>query len=129
MKRVAKYSAVSALGIVLIFILIVFFPSTETRYLCSGTLTNGGTTSPATFYLKITEYRWWVAPWYRSAGAVWLEVPQVMFESYGDVRRSGDNFLINDPPHMGGLFSTLSNTFSVDTRHGVLDGRCRMVDS
>ena len=129
MKRVAKYLTVLALGIVLIFVLIVFFSSTETRYQCSGALTKEGATSPTTFYLKITEYRWWVGLWSQSVGLVWLEIPQVMFESYGDVRKSGDNLLIYEPSSMGGIYSKLSNTFSVQTPHGVLDGSCRKIDA
>lgn len=133
MKRLAKYLVASVLGMALLGLFIVFFSSTETRYECSGALTEKGTRSPpTTVYLKIAEYRWWVGLWSRSDGEVWLEIPHKLTEYYGNVSRSGDNLLINAPSEkqgIGGIYSKLSSSLSLQTPIGVFEGRCKRIDA
>lgn len=132
MNKFAKYFAVTVAGVVLVFVSIVAFSSAETKHKCTGTITEQGVQSPMTIYVKFAEYRWWVGLWSRSDGAVWLEIPHKTTEYYESVSRSGDSLLINASSNklgVGGLYSKLSNSLSLQTPMGVFDGNCKRIDA
>lgn len=131
MKKLSKFIAASVALIVIVFVLIVTLSAIDTRLQCTGTLTQQSVASPMTIFVKITEYRWWVGLWSESEGNVWLEIPNRSFEYYENVSRNGESLLINAPSGrgVGGLYSKLSNSLSLQTKMGVFDGSCQRVGS
>jgi hypothetical protein len=51
-----KYLGALVLIVVLLYIFLAKFSSVDSRFECSGTMSSGGQSKPATVYIKLTEY-------------------------------------------------------------------------
>ena len=114
---------------VLIF-LVVNYSEKPSTYKCNVIYSTKDKELPTTLYMKINEYRWWVALW-ASKGKdanIWIEAPNIAFNVYHHVTRSDDLFFINGPRGESvGTFSTLSNNLSLDYGRGFFKGECSLV--
>lgn len=118
---------VTALGI---FLFVGYFSAVETRFQCSGEISNRGNLQKAALYMKLYEYRWWVGLWSDSDGDVTLEVQnKPLVESYSRVVKNGDLLNIYDyQSHPVGYFSTLSKTLAITTSAWSFDGICKKAE-
>ncbi len=126
--RIAK--SLAALAIIVIAILVVAnFSAVETRFECSGALTQGEVAKDSLIYIKLDEYRWWVGFWSDSDGALWLEVPGQTLDYFETLHEVGDQLQIFGPNReIGGHFSTLSRWLALKNTLGFFDGQCKAVD-
>ena len=63
---------------VIVFV-IVEFAATETAFRCEGKLTYAGQKQPATLFMTLVKYRWWVDLWSDgSDGMVTIEAPKLV---------------------------------------------------
>lgn len=110
------------------FGVVVFFSSVETRYECAGTLSAKEVTSKAKIFVKIERYRWWVKLWSSSDGALWVEVPNKIFDYYSSLTAVGDQLQISRTQEelkgLWGYYSSLSNTLVLETSVGTFNGQC-----
>ena len=126
---IIKPVAVLALLSVLLLTLVLFFSAHESRFECHGTLYEDEVKDTrATVFLKVQDYRWWVALWSDSRGSVWLEVPLANFEYFENVNRAGDLIQFRDSSgKKGGIFSYLSLAVKVHLGKAEFDGACKRV--
>jgi len=127
MKKAFKYLGFLILGLVILFFFVARFSAVESSFRCSGEISNSGTVQPATVYMKLTEYRWWVNLWGDSAGSLHLEIPKTSVESFGHIEEIGDLLTIYETypqKTLKGNFSKLSKTLSIQTSRGFFDGAC-----
>lgn len=128
MKRTAKVIAAFAALAAMLLIVVFFFSVSESRWECSGKLTVNGNSEPATAFMKLEDYRWWVGLWGDSDAMAWIEIPEVGSHVYTDTQWNGHSLLLNEPSEIGGIFSTLSNALSFPISGGVFDGLCKPTD-
>lgn len=130
MKRTAKVIAAFVALSAMLWVVLVFFSSSESRWECLGKLTIIRNPEPATAFMKLEDYRWWVGLWSDSDGMAWIEIPGVANDVYTDVRWNGHNLLLKSGLYegFGGNFSTLSNALSLQFPGGVFDGLCKPQD-
>ena len=123
-----KYFGAVVIAALLLFLFVVNFSSVESRLQCSGEISSKGGSRPTTIYMKVAEYRWWVGLWGDSDGALWLEIPNELFEYYGHVIEVGDQLQIFDSEKkIRGNYSTLSKTLTISTPAGFFDGTCKRI--
>ena len=110
------------------FLVVVNFSSVETRYKCPGTLYSANESAPETAYIRVQRYRPWVGLWSESDGNLLLEFPHKAVEHFGQLEASSINLQIgtSDAPFKG-IFSTVSNTITVNTHLGQFQGTCKVV--
>lgn len=126
----AKYLGALAVAGAALFAFVVAFSGVESRFECAGTLTAGDASKPATIYVKLAEYRWWVGLWSKSDGALWLEIPNETVDYFGDVREVGDQLQVYGAEKaMKGNFSTLSKALGLSTPRGFFSGSCKQIDA
>lgn len=128
--RVAKY--LGALGVVAIVLLTVVFKfsSAESRFECPGKRSAGQAEKPATVYIRLAKYRWWVGLWSDSDAALWLEIPNQTVDYFGHVKEVGDQLQIYGSKNdIKGNFSTLSKALALSTPNGFFDGVCKKLDA
>ena len=126
MKAIKILGGLLALAL-LLFLFIANFSAVEYRYECNGNITANGGEQPATVFLKLEKYRWWVGLWSESSGNAWVEVPNQTISYFGHVTEAGDQLQLWDsfgsPSNFSGIFSTLSRTLGVKIAAvGVFDG-------
>lgn len=125
-------AALSACALFL-FLVAANFSAVETRYVCSGDVTNDGIRHPLTLYIKLNKYRWWVHLWSDSYGDLWIEAPSETVEYLNHIRQVGDQLQLFDDnlrgvKDMRGWFSTLSSYLSVKVVGlGFFDGSCKKI--
>lgn len=127
MKTILKLIVVG----VLVFVILVFFSTTETKYLCNGDITKDSKVRDSTIYLKFTEYRWWVHLWGNgSDGMMDMEIPGKTYDSFHYVKRIGDQiqFWRDKGSLIGGYYSTLSGHMGLNNHFGVFEGECKVID-
>ncbi len=111
-----------------LFSVVVFFSSAESRYECTGTLSTKEITSKAKVFIKIERYRWWVKLWSPSDGALWVEVPNKLFDYYSSLTKVGDQLQISrtkdELKGLWGYYSLLSNNLTLETSMGNFSGQC-----
>ena len=126
------FAAIFACAVIL-FLVAANFSSIESRYECSGDVTNDGNRHPLTLYIKLTKYRWWVHLWSDSYGNLWIEAPSETIEYINHIRQVGDQLQLFDDnlrgtKDMRGGFSTLSSYPSVKVAGlGFFDGSCKKI--
>jgi hypothetical protein len=128
-----KRLVVIGFAAILLFSFMVAFSSVETRYQCSGSLATKNGSLPATIYLKVASYRWWVHLWSSSDGAIWLEIPHKAADYYGQITKVGDQLQISrsskELAGLWGYLSTLSGALALETADGNFNGRCEGIDA
>jgi len=137
MGRVLRYLAISIgvfLGIAIVaFLIVANFSAKDTAFRCEGKLTIASEEKPATLFMTLSEYRWWVGLWSHSDGMVSIQAPQfgVPYIPYLGLEDNGEFFHIFD--YVGstrfegfrGQFYKLSRYLGLDTKSaGVFDGQC-----
>jgi len=128
--KVAKY--LGTLGVVAIALLTVIlkFSSAESRSECPGKLSAGQASKPATVFIRLAKYRWWVRLWSDSDAALWLEIPNQTVDYFGHVKEVGDQLQIYGSKNdIKGNFSTLSKALALSTLNGFFDGVCKKIDA
>ena len=128
MKKLWKYLGLVALFLIILFIIVINFSGKESKFECSGEITQEATRKPTKVYLKLTEYRFWVGLWSKSKGCLSLEIPNRTFAYYEQIDRVGDNLHIYSNNDAKGLFSRLSNALTLDIgAFGVFEGTCNLI--
>jgi hypothetical protein len=128
--RVAKYLGVLALIVIALVTIVLNFSSIESRFECSGKLSAGQASKPATVYIRLATYRSWVGLWSDSNAALWLEIPNETVDYFERVVKSGDQLQIYGPKKdIKGNFSTLSRALTLSTPKGFFDGVCKRIDA
>ena len=128
--RAAKYLGALLLGVILLYAFVVNFSAVESRFQCSGEISQKGVTKPSTAFVKLTQYRWWVGLWSDSDAALWLEIPNETVEYFEHVARAGDQLQIfGRQKDLKGQFSILSKTLALSTPLGFFDGTCKKIDA
>lgn len=126
--KLLKYLGALLVAAIGLFLIVVNFSASETRFQCSGKISSHGNSQQATIYMKLHEYRWWVGLWGDSDGSVWLEVPNRTFEYFEHVVEVGDQLQIYDyERNIKGNFSSLSKTLFITTSVWSFDGTCKRV--
>lgn len=117
---------------VLLFLFVANFSAVESRFECKGKIIANGVEQPATVFLKLQKYRWWVGLWSDSSGSAWVEVPNQTISYFGHVTEAGDqlqfwdSFGVDPPSKFSGIFSTLSGAVGVKLgTTGVFEGTCK----
>ena len=118
--------------LVVAFIVIANFSATESGFRCEGEITAQGGTRPATLFMRLTEYRWWVKLWRDSDGMVSIEAPKegMPYEPYLYLDKVGDSERhIYESSGVGntdlkGAYYKLSNHLKLDTSRGFFEGEC-----
>jgi len=112
---------------ILLFLFVANYSAAEYRYECNGQITANGSEQPATLFLKLERYRWWVGLWSDSKGSAWVELPNQTVSYFGHVTEAGDLLQFWDSPKkFSGNFSSLSGAIGVDLGgFGVFDGSCK----
>jgi len=127
--KLIKYFGAFVVIAILLFLSVASFSSVESRYQCSREISSHDNYQPATIYMKLQEYRWWVSLWSDSDGSVWLEVPNITLEYFEHVVEVGDQLQIYDYQKTPkGYFSTLSKSLAVTTPVWSFDGTCKEID-
>ena len=128
MKFIKYFAALIAVAALLI-LFVGNFSAVETRFKCSGAITQHERTEPETIFMKLQEYRWWVGLWSKSDGAIWLEVPNKTFEYFSHIVEVGDQLQIYDyDKKPTGHFSTLSKSLVVSTPYWSFEGTCNTLE-
>lgn len=114
----------------LLFLVVVKFSTVEYRFECNGKISANGAAQPATVFLKLEKYRWWVGLWSDSIGSAWVEKPNQTISYFGHVTEAGDQLQLWDSfgstSNFSGIFSTLSRTLGVSLgAFGVFEGACK----
>ena len=126
--KIVKYLGVLLLAIMALFLFVVNFSSSSSKFECAGKITSGEKETPKTVYIELEEYRWWVSLWSNSDGNIQLEISNEHVGYYDHIVEVGNQLQIYDPPkEMKGNFSTLSKTLALKTPYGFFDGRCRSI--
>lgn len=112
-----------------LYLIAVNFSAVETRYECTGDLTQSDESFPTTLFLKHQKYRWWVNLWSDSKGSAWIEIPNQTVEYFGNISGDGDILQIADSTgRFKGNFSILSNSLGIEVSGiGIFSGGCTRV--
>jgi hypothetical protein len=130
-KRIAQFIGTLAAIAVGLFLFVANFSAVETRYQCSGTISRTETPSPATIFVKLETYRWWVHLWADDDGSFWYEIPNETVGYFSDVIEAGDQMQIWEFQKKGiaGNFSTLSKALTLKVPGGFFDGTCNKIEA
>ena len=114
----------------LLFLVVINLSAVESRFECNGKIVSNRVEQPATAFLKLHKYRWWVSLWSDSSGSAWIEVPNQTVRYFGHVTKAGDQLQLWDsvgsPGDFSGIFSTLSRTVGVKLGAvGMFQGTCK----
>ena len=125
-----KSILVKTIGVlVLIFIFVIAFSTTESKFECNGELTKDEKliNPRQKLFVNLTKYRFWVYLWNTSYGTMRVELPNEGFDIYGKLNKIQDIVYINTyQDNMRGMFSVLSNTINVDVSYfGTFKGQCK----
>ncbi len=131
--KVMKILGIIGVAVILIFVFLAKFSVVESRFQCPGKISSTDGLRPATVYLKLKEYRWWVGLWSESDAAIYIEVPNTYIDYFGDVKKVGDQYQIFDPAkRIKGNFSFLSKTLAINLpiklQTDFFDGTCTRSD-
>lgn len=115
--------------VLLLFIFVASFSAAESRFQCPGEISSRDGSLPVTVYLKLEEYRWWVGLWSESNAAIHLEIPNIYINSFGNIKKVGDQYQIFDSAQrIKGNFSTLSKALAINLplklQTDFFDGTC-----
>lgn len=115
--------------VVLLFVFVANFSAVESRFECSGKITSNESEQPATVFLKLQTYRWWVGLWSDSQGSAWVELPNQVVRYFGHITEAGDLLqLWYAPGEFGGNFSNLSGAVGLELgAFGVFEGACKEI--
>jgi hypothetical protein len=117
---------------ILLFLFVANFSAVESRFECNGKIIANGVEQPATAFLKLDKYRWWVGLWSDSSGDAWVELPNQTVSYFGHVTQAGDQLQFwnsfGSPSNFSGIFSTLSRTVGVKLGAvGIFEGICKEI--
>jgi len=123
-----------AVSLILLFIFLVNFTATESRFECAGIITSKDGSRPLTLYLKLEEYRWWWAVWSKSKGSMYVEVPTKYVEYFGNLERAGEQIQVRDMENeFRGIFSTLSKKIGIqlplNLKTDLFEGDCKRIEN
>ena len=120
-----------AVTLVVVLVAVAKFSDTKSIFRCEGELTiraGQGQKKPATVFMTLTEYRWWVKLWGgESDGNVIIEAPaEGIYQYFGDLRKVGDStrHIYDSFGGLKGAYYKVSQYLSVDTSSGFFDGDC-----
>ena len=123
--KALKYLGALLAAAILLFLFVVNFSSVASSFECVGKTSTESGSQPATLYIKLEEYRWWVGLWSDSDASLRLEIPNTFVDYFGHVVRVGDQYQVFDfDKKLKGNFSTLSNALALSTPAGFFDGTC-----
>lgn len=115
----------------ILFAAVVNFSEIRSKYACNGVFTSGEDSIKGAIYIKLNEYRFWVALWSynKSDGNFHTEIPNELFDYYSKILEVGDQIQIYNNDSIGiGNFSKLSKTLAIKTTKGFFDGACKRLD-
>jgi len=129
MKILKIFGGLTVLGILLFFV-VANFSANESRFACTGKITDNGDEQITAIFLKLETYRWWVSLWSDSHGSAWVEIPNQTVAYFAHITQAGDLLQFWDsfgaPQNFSGNFSTLSHTIGVKIPvYGVFEGICK----
>jgi hypothetical protein len=119
--------------LIVVFIVLANFSSTDTIFRCEGKLGEQAETRPATLFMTLTEYRLWVRLWSKSDGMVLIEAPKegIPYEPYLGVSNVGNSarhiYADSDAESLKGLrgaYYKVSGYLMLDTSQGHFEGNC-----
>lgn len=115
--------------LIITFGVVLGFSSEVSRFECDGQITSKNDTQPATIYIKLEEYRWWVGLWSDSNGNLRLEIPNMVYQYYSHIDDLGELLHIYpSPDEFRGSFSKLSKILAIETSVGFFDGKCKNLE-
>ena len=125
MKITIKIITSLLLFISLIFYILVNHSAVESKHSCVGKVTKSGeviSSSEPLFFL-MNKYRWWVHIWGEDDGDMRIELPLKQTQFY-TFKSLGELYHLSSHKEFKGIYSTLSNTLSLNLLEGVYDGKC-----
>ena len=134
LKKIIKYFLISLVGLILIFYILTNHSEKVSSYKCVGTILMDNNEYPKNFYIRHTDYRWWIF-WGDSAGFINLEVPNEWVDVYHDLKIIGDQIQIfkkdfsSNELKIVGNFSRLSEILRLQTHVGFYDGECKKIEN
>lgn len=124
--KIALYLVGAAFAL---FLVVVKFSAVETIYACKGTVTEADDKNKGEAYIRLSEYRFWVALWNKSDGDLWVEVPGRTVGWFSHLKKSGDIYAISESSNNGfaGDFSSLSRSLSLRVSGNLFfEGSCSL---
>ncbi len=129
MRNSLKLFLATILGFVGVYVFVLFFSATESRFECNGVEFLEGKEAPKTAFIRLVRYRWWVGLWSDSWGTAWIEIPNQTFMTITHIEESGDFLILwESQGNWRGNFSTLSNSLGFAIRDGhTFEGACKEI--
>jgi hypothetical protein len=120
-----KYFLSIIVAVITLFLIIVNFSAVESKYICTGSLTNAEGKSE--IFVQLEKYRPWVGLWSKSDGNMKAEVPLQTLSYYEHLQKAGNTYGVfsKEGGTLEGSFSTLSRYLSLKISNNlVFEGRC-----
>jgi hypothetical protein len=130
MKIIIKIITSLLLFVGLVFYILVNHSTIVSKHSCVGKITKGGeviSSSEPLFFL-MNKYRWWVHLWGEDDGDIRIELPLKQTQFY-TFKSSGEFYHLNSQKEFKGIYSSLSNTLSLNLPEGVYDGKCSIIQN
>ena len=130
MKIILKIFVFVILILGLIYYTLANYSSVESKYSCVGKITKGNEvlSSNEPLFFLMNKYRWWVHIWGEDDGDIRIELPLKQTQFY-TLKSLGELYKLNSHKEFKGMFSTLSNTLSLNLSEGVYDGKCSVINN
>jgi hypothetical protein len=116
------------------FIVLANFSATESAFRCEGEITAQSQKKSATFFMTLTDYRWWVKLWSNSDGMLLIEAPKegLPYQPYLGTQKVGNGarHIYENSDEAGGVkgqrgaYYKRSNYLTLDTPRGLFEGDC-----
>jgi hypothetical protein len=127
-----KKALITLLAIAAISIAVIInFSEVQSRYACNGVFSSGEDNTKGKIFIKLNEYRFWVALWSynKSDGNFHTEIPNELVDYYSKILKVGDQIQIYENDSIAGNFSKLSKTLAIKTPKGFFDGACENLNN
>jgi hypothetical protein len=130
MKQIIKIIIFLLLFVSLIFYIVVNHSAVESKHSCVGKITKSGEviSSNEPLFFLMNKYRWWVHLWGEDDGDIRIELPLKQTQFY-TFKSLGELYQLNSHKEFKGMYSTLSNTLSLNLSEGVYDGKCSIIQN
>jgi ABC-type cobalt transport system substrate-binding protein len=114
--------------IVIALVVVINFSAVETSFECKGKISADNMSEDSTIYIKLSEYRPWVALWNDADGDLKFEIPSQYLGFYTPIHEVGDQLQIYDDQKIAGNFSKLSKVLALKVPTGFFDGNCTAIE-
>ena len=128
MKIISKIFVLLILILGLIYYILANYSSVESKYSCIGKITKNGEviSSNESLFFLMNKYRWWVHLWADEDGDLRVELPLKQSDFY-TFKSLGELYQLSSNKEFKGMYSTLSNTLSLNLQQGIYDGLCKNI--